>query len=266
MRTRSFAKSFTRLTLHATIAGRSKLAVLRKYCLIYPPIRPIFPTASETWFRGPPRSGDLALPSPARHIDHRRTPWSYQDTHKDRTHHTNPLTRPATASPHPHHSLSIALVLIMLDLRPAFLPLQPLSQTQMKLGTALISPGGSISPLSLDNDSISDIRHSLRPFPLLALQQRKLEFVSLGHAEDGEDEPEERLARELVVRPMKRADVERVRELQVRRHTACFVREDTADNNSVVTGRFTPRLVPSVVLHRPPHEPLLALPRRLSPL
>ncbi|BGO91846.1 hypothetical protein NBRC10512_007644 [Rhodotorula toruloides] len=102
----------------------------------------------------------------------------------------------------------------MLDLRPAFLPLQPLSQAQMKLGSSPVSPGGPISPLSLDNDTISDIRHSLRPFPLLALQQRKLEFVSLGNKEDGDDEPQERLARELVVRPMKRADVERVRELQ----------------------------------------------------
>lgn len=111
----------------------------------------------------------------------------------------------------------------MLDLRPAFLPLQPLSPAQMKLGMALASPGDPTSPLSLDSDSISSIRDSLRPFPLLALQHqsRKLEFVSLAHAQEGKDEPEEQLASELVVRPMKRADVERVRELQVRRPLAC---------------------------------------------
>ncbi|GAA5820707.1 hypothetical protein JCM11251_003121 [Rhodosporidiobolus azoricus] len=76
---------------------------------------------------------------------------------------------------------------------------------------------GPISPLELPAMcGISSLRQGFEPFPLrsaAATQARGLSFVTLGSPADSKNETEAFLG-ELVVRPMKRADVEAVKRLQ----------------------------------------------------
>ncbi|GAA6039446.1 hypothetical protein JCM8097_009550 [Rhodosporidiobolus ruineniae] len=102
----------------------------------------------------------------------------------------------------------------MLSPLPTFLPLQPVVGTSSTMSTSGTDFAGPISPLSLpESCSVSSLRQGFQPFPLRSNPVQQLSFVTLGGEEPLERLPEPFL-RELVVRPMKRADVERVKRLQ----------------------------------------------------
>ncbi|GAA6039457.1 hypothetical protein JCM8097_009559 [Rhodosporidiobolus ruineniae] len=102
----------------------------------------------------------------------------------------------------------------MLSPLPAFLPLQPLAGTLAAMRTTSTDFAGPVSPLALpESCSVSSLRQGFQPFPLRPSPASRLSFVTLGSDEAEERSPEPFL-RELVVRPMKRADVERVKRLQ----------------------------------------------------
>ncbi|GAA5902625.1 hypothetical protein JCM6882_009336 [Rhodosporidiobolus microsporus] len=99
----------------------------------------------------------------------------------------------------------------MLSPQARYLPLQPLAGSPAMMDAPLDGP---ISPLELPAScSIASLRQGFDPFPLRPAQAQRLSFVTLCNKVDEKTSPESFLG-ELVVRPMKRADVEAVKRLQ----------------------------------------------------
>ncbi|GAA6005905.1 GNAT family N-acetyltransferase [Rhodotorula paludigena] len=95
-----------------------------------------------------------------------------------------------------------------------FLPLQPIASTSNAMPVGPLSPLSPVSPLELPEASCSleALRSSLAlALPPQPAYQRNLEFVTLPTPDEA---PTESVAEELVVRPLRRADVDQVRQLQ----------------------------------------------------
>lgn len=122
-------------------------------------------------------------------------------------------TAPLLLHPHLVAVPQAALILLaMLD----FLPLQPIASTSTAMPVGPLSPLSPVSPLELPEASCSleALRSSLAlALPPQPAYQRNLEFVTLPTPDKA---PAESIADELVVRPLRRADVDQVRQLQVR--------------------------------------------------
>ncbi|GAA5999784.1 hypothetical protein JCM10207_005909 [Rhodosporidiobolus poonsookiae] len=105
----------------------------------------------------------------------------------------------------------------MLAVEPAFLPLQPLPASLTAMATPVALSQAPPVPFDLPlSCSISALRYGFTPFPVRPVARPRLSFVDLPLSPDaatpGGDSGS--FASELVVRPVKRADVERVRRLQ----------------------------------------------------
>ncbi|GAA5999800.1 hypothetical protein JCM10207_005916 [Rhodosporidiobolus poonsookiae] len=105
----------------------------------------------------------------------------------------------------------------MLAVEPAFLPLQPLPVSSRTMATPTSFPTPPTAHFDLPlGCSISALRYGFTPFPVRPVARPRLSFVDLPLAPDAATPSgdSDTFASEVVVRPMKRADVERVRLLQ----------------------------------------------------
>lgn len=153
----------------------------------------------------------------------------------------------------------------MLDVAPAFLPLQPLRES---LITDLPSPldlGDALSPprsplVDAGSCSLDALRASLAlPLRLPRRPGPRVEFIAL--AAPSREKRVAEFEDDLVVRQLKRAEVEQVRKLQVRRSFVLgFPFAELSLTLQGSAGRLPPHRLPAVVLLCPPVLPFVHLP------